>query len=74
MGKPEYDVFLHNPDGSRFKTAPSFGMEPGQLYAYNEMQDDKPMLRIGPSHDYTEFLPGMSVRWGNGRIIAERKA
>jgi len=74
MGNPELKVFLHNPDGSRFTTKTCTGMEPGQLYAYNEMQDDRPMLRIGPRHDYTEFLPGMSVRWGDGRIIVERKA
>ncbi len=72
MGKPEYDVFLHNTDGSRAKTVPGFGMEPGQLYAYNEMQDGRPMLRIGPGHDYTELLPGMSVRWRDGRIIVQR--
>ncbi len=73
MGKPEFDVFLHNQDGSRFKTMPSMGMEPGQLYAYNEMQGDRPMLRIGPSNQYVELLPGMSVRWGDGGIIVERK-
>lgn len=70
-------VFLHNPDGSLFKTRECFGMEPGQLYAYNEMQDDRPMLRIGQGvgpDDYTEFLPGMTVRYGDGRIIVERAA
>jgi len=74
FGKPEYDVFLHNPDGSRAKTMPSGGMEPGEIYAYNEMHGDRPMIRIGPSNDYTELLPGMSVRWRDGRIIVERKA
>lgn len=74
FGKPEYDVFLHNADGSRFKTIPSGDMEQGELYAYNEMQDDRPMLRIGPSNQYTELLPGMTVRWRNGRVIAERRA
>ena len=72
MGKPEYDVFLHNADGSHARTKPGPAMEPGQLYAYNEMQDGKPMLRTGPAHDYTEFLPGMSARWGDGRIIVQR--
>ena len=73
FGKPEFDVFLHNADGSRFKTIPSNDMEQGELYAYNEMHGDRPMLRIGPGNDYTEFLPGMTVRWRGGRIIAERK-
>lgn len=72
MGNSEYDVFLHNADGSLAKTVTSFGMEPGQIYAYNEMQHDRPMLRIGPGHDYTELLPGMSVRWRDSRIIVQR--
>lgn len=74
FGKPEFDVFLHNADGSRFKTIPSGDMEQGEIYAYNEMQGDRPMIRIGPSNQYTELLPGMSVRWRDGRIIVERKA
>ncbi len=67
------DVFLYNADGKPFPTFPSGGMEKGQLYAYNEMKDDRPMLRIGPSNDYTEFLPGMFVCYRNGEVIAERK-
>ena len=76
MGKLEFDVFLHDANGNRVKTNPGFGMGSGQLFAYNEMQGDKPMVRIGQGvgdNDYTELLPGMSVRWGDGRIIVKRK-
>lgn len=69
------NVFLHDVDGNRVNTAPGFGMESGQLFAYNEMQGDKPMLRIGQgvdAKDYVEFLPGMSVRWRSGEVIVAR--
>ena len=62
-----YDVFLHDADGNR--VAKNHGM----VFCYNEMQNGKPMLRLGTCNtDYVEFAPGMSVRHRDGIIIVQR--
>lgn len=69
-------LFLHHPDGTLFPTIQTGGMEKGQIYAYNEMKyiqgKNRPMIRIGPRNEYIEFLPGMSVRFRDGRIFVQR--
>jgi hypothetical protein len=73
--KKEDDLFLYDASGQRVETEPGPGMESGQLYAYNQMKDDKPMVRIGPDVGpdcYTELRPGMSVRCRDGRIVVRR--
>lgn len=72
----EGSVFLYRADGTLWPSPESFGMAAGQLYAYNEMQNGKPMLRVGQGSgksDYTEFLPGMRVVREDGKVIAERR-
>ncbi len=58
-------LYVHNEDGTRLH----------QLYAYNEMSDGKPLVRIGQGigpDDYTEFRPGWTVRTDAGEVLVER--
>lgn len=61
-------VYLHDVNGHRLS------QNEGQIYAYNEMRDGKPMLRLGCTNDsYLEFQPGFTVRDEAGNILLERK-
>jgi ribosomal protein S19E (S16A) len=62
----EEHIFLHDVDGCRVSK------NEGMIFAYNQMRDGKPMLRLGCcSADYVEFRPGMSARWGDGRLVVQ---
>jgi hypothetical protein len=68
---PNDALFLHGRDGGLMPTIPVGGMVYGQIYAYPEVRDGRPFVRIGPGNQYAELEPGWSVRRSDGSVVAQ---
>jgi hypothetical protein len=71
--RDERPLFLHGRDGGLMPTVPCGGMAYGQVYAYPEVRDGKPFVRVGPGSQYLEFEPGYSLRRADGSVVVENQ-